>query len=99
MSLKMWQCEIDIVIAETIEDAIYYVACLFGPAENLGEALQVICDEYGSNYEDYEEENWKEWKPEELFKLNPGDGGPKLEKPVSEWIKEKGAGYFACTEF
>ena len=99
MGLKMWSCEIDVVIAETVEDAITIVASMHGEANSLEESLQTISDAYGSDLEEYCKDNWTEHTPENNLKLYSDDTGTTVEKTVQEWIDEQGEGYFASTEY
>ena len=99
MSLKMWQCEIDIVIAESAEEAIILSASLHGKANNLEEALDTIENDYGIAKEDYMIEKWTEFSPDTKVTINYIDEGIVIEKTVQEWIDEQGECYFACTEY
>ena len=99
MKLKMWSCEVDVVIAETVGEAICVTASLHGKSGNVEESLQTIEDAYGCDQKDYHPENWTEHTPEANLKINYVDEGIVVEKTVQEWIDENGKGYFACTEY
>lgn len=65
-------------------------------AESADEAKQIVSDHYGCGDEDlgiFEEE-----AVEKEFTLRMEDG-TKITKLIADWVKERGKGYFACTEY
>lgn len=81
----------DYVIASSLEEAREITMPLYGyalPYEEL--------DEMGKEELDYE--GWEQFPDNKEFTLTQEDG-EKVVMKASEWVKQHGKGYFACSEF
>ena len=81
--LEMFTTEFDYVIAESEQEARKFCADYYGDEEALDEMEFEVMD----------------MEADFTFAPDPDDRSTKETKKVRQWIEERGAGYFACTEF
>ena len=65
-------------------------------AESADEANQIVTDHYGCGQEELGVFEAEDGEKEFTLRL---EDETKITKQIADWVKERGKGYFACTEY
>jgi hypothetical protein len=77
---------------------LWYNDCDYVIAASVEDAATINAEFHGTTYVPDEDEEWTVRKSDATFTFHQDDGA-SVTKSVSEWIAEKGRGYFCTSEY